>query len=139
MKCPDINRILVKVEIIESCWIWNGVPSTSGYGKISIENTPKYTHRVMFEYYYGQICPDLQIDHLCKNKLCVNPIHLEQVSQKTNILRSECPSAINARKTHCKRGHEFNDTNTAIVKNRRVCRSCRRMRLQMWRKNIALS
>jgi hypothetical protein len=59
----------------------------------------------MFEIFKGPISGNLQIDHLCRNRACCNPEHLEAVSRKENILRGKAPSAVNAKKTHCHRGH----------------------------------
>lgn len=104
-----------------------------GYGTIrrgrpSFKNAP--VHRVAYELLIGPIPNGLHIDHLCRNPPCVNPWHLEPVLNGVNILRGVSFSAVNARKTHCKRGHEFTPENTRLA-NRgthfgRVCRKCRR-------------
>ncbi len=69
----------------------------------------------------------MTLDHLCRNKACVNPEHLEPVTQKENVLRGVGPTAINAKKTHCIRGHEFNEQNTIFHPrtNYRTCRVCK--------------
>jgi len=80
----------------------------------------------------GPIPDGLTIDHLCRNRACVKPAHLEAVSQRVNTLRSPIAvAAINARKTHCKRGHAFDDLNTRVSigpngQRRRDCRACHR-------------
>ena len=72
---------------------------------------------------------DLEIDHLCRVRNCVRPSHLEQVTGRENVLRSHGPAAINARKTHCHKGHEFTPENTYVWSNgsrtHRMCRTCR--------------
>ncbi len=128
-----IKRILEKIEIVGSCWIYTG-GLRRGYGKISINNKSVSTHRFVYEYYYGQLCPDLVIDHLCRNRACCHPDHLEEVTQKINVSRgltgyTKGGSSGNAKKTHCKQGHEFNVKNTYIKKNGgRDCRTCNRLR-----------
>ena len=66
---------------------------------------------------------DLELDHLCRNKLCVNIKHLEVVTNKENVIRSEC-GIHNKLKTHCPYGHEYNDENTYINNKNRVCKKC---------------
>ncbi len=86
-----------------------------------------YAHRWAFEQFKGPIADGLQIDHLCRVRHCVNPDHLEAVSQRANILRGEATSAQRARQTHCKRGHRFDLANTYIrPAGHRNCRACRR-------------
>ena len=86
-------------------------------------------HRVAYEKAYGPIPEGLVIDHLCRNGLCVNPEHLEAVTRKENILRGEGACAQNARKTHCKRGHELIPENLIERSDgRRDCLLCDRIR-----------
>ncbi|WP_353848602.1 HNH endonuclease signature motif containing protein [Cellulomonas sp.] len=75
----------------------------------------------------GPIPPGMQLDHLCRVRECVNPLHLELVTQRENILRGESPAAHHARKTHCDHGHEFTPENTYRAPSRprtRICRAC---------------
>jgi hypothetical protein len=74
----------------------------------------------------GPIPEGKQLDHLCRNRACINPEHLEPVTAKENILRGESFSAKNARKTHCIHGHELSGDNLRILKHGRVCLECRR-------------
>lgn len=69
------------------CWVWSGSPSTRGYGKITVAGTIFYAHRFMYELHVGPIPDGLYIDHLCRNKMCVNPDHLEPVTHRENLMR----------------------------------------------------
>lgn len=107
----DRERIFNKVCVdkITGCWNWIGKLHT-GYGYIRINGNQELLHRVMYALYVEPIPTGLPwkvpiIDHLCNNRRCCNPKHLRLISLKENILRGIGPSAINARKTHCSRGH----------------------------------
>jgi hypothetical protein len=102
------------------CWLWLGPPNSDGYGHIG-EGPHKgrllKVHRVTYELLVGPIPEGLELDHLCRVRLCVNPVHLEAVTNRENMLRGVGVCALNARKTHCKHGHEFTPENTYRVKN----------------------
>jgi hypothetical protein len=111
------------------CWVWTSPRSGNGYGWAS----PTFAYRVAYVLFKGPLSPELEPDHLCKNKLCVNPDHLEAVTKKVNILRSDSISAKNARKIHCKHGHLLEGDNLKIRYDKkgrphRVCITCERMR-----------
>lgn len=126
MRILSIERFLSKIHINDSCWEWTARKNRNGYGGFDIPNKTVLAHRFIFEYYHGTICPDLTIDHLCRNRGCVNPTHLEQVSIKVNTMRGTSFSAVNSRKTHCIHGHEFSEQNTIQRKNdNRGCKTCR--------------
>jgi hypothetical protein len=119
----------------DDCWAWLGVLSqTTGYGlwhrRVDGNLITVGAHRFAYEETIGEIPPGLVIDHLCRNRQCVNPHHLEPVSQRENTLRGVGPSAENARKTHCKRGHKFTPENTYLKPGKygpqRICRICTR-------------
>ena len=105
------------------CIEWSGTINSSGYGIVKTGiNKYKMAHRVIYEGVYGKIPVGLVIDHLCKNKPCVNIKHIEVVTIKENTLRGDGPTARNLRKTHCSRGHELKGVNS---KNERVCKPCK--------------
>lgn len=134
MTQPAIERFLEKINISSSgCWEWTGCITGRGYGQLKINGKMILIHRYIYEYYYGQICPDLVIHHECENKKCCNINHLKQISNKENILAGTAQSAINARKTHCKRGHEFTTRNTYLHTQGRSCRICRRENKRKYR------
>ena len=117
-----------RVEKSTGCWIWRGSVGVWGYGQFQPRRGRNLrAHRVAWELIRGPIPQGLVLDHLCRNKLCVNPDHLEPVTNRVNTLRGVGPSAMNAAKTECKHGHPFIAENTRIDhKGKRVCRTCDR-------------
>lgn len=103
------------------CWTWQAT-IRDGYGRIHRDGRSLNAHRWYYEQEHGPIPEGLQLDHLCRNRACVNPSHLEPVTQTTNIQRG---FASRPKKTHCKRGHEFTPENTIIGSDgARRCRKC---------------
>lgn len=113
------------------CWLWHGA-AVSGYGQFWIEGKLQLAHRVAYRHYVGAIPNDLELDHLCRVKSCINPMHLEPVTRSENVIRGTGPSATSQRKrgqTHCKRGHPlFGDNLTVSPRGFRRCRECQRLR-----------
>jgi hypothetical protein len=113
----------------DACWLWTGTKNqVTGYATIRVSNKDVElpgaflgVHRVAYTLYRDVIPDGLTIDHLCKTPLCVNPDHLEPVTRGVNTLRSDNYYAVNARKTHCVRGHELPPYVTGGV---RVCKPC---------------
>lgn len=114
------------------CWLWTGAPDSNGYGRLHVGGVQYLTHRLAYELMFAPIPDGLQIDHLCRVRLCVNPWHLEPVTSRVNTIRGEAGSAVARRqlaKTHCKQGHPFDEANTYLTgrtgKTERACRTCR--------------
>lgn len=123
-------------ELVEfdGCWSWLGAKTVDGYGKFNRNCVSMLAHRWAYAFCIGPIPHRLTIDHLCRNRGCVNPDHLEAVSDRVNILRGTSPAAINAVLTACRRGHPFDDANTRIdrvpgtTRVGRRCLACARLR-----------
>lgn len=130
-----LERFLSKVQITEECWLWTGAANGNGYGHISINKKPVKAHRLSYELHKGSIPTGLVIDHLCRNRRCVRPDHLEAVTQKENLRRSPLNPAmaggmaLAAKKLKnecCIRGHVFSAENTVVYRGARKCRECHR-------------
>jgi hypothetical protein len=116
-------RFWSKVEKTETCWLWKSCITKQGYGKFRFQNKFITPHRFAYELIKGKIPKDKEIDHLCRNRKCCNPEHLEAVTHRENIRRGECGKH-NKLKTHCPRGHEYNEENTYLNNQNRVCKKC---------------
>lgn len=120
----------VKVDAISGCWNWTAATSR-GYGRFVLKHGMKEikAHRFAYEVNKGKIPPRLQLDHLCRNRGCVNPEHLEPVTNKVNVLRGIGISAQNSTKTHCPQGHPYSGKNLYITpEEKRQCKVCRENR-----------
>jgi hypothetical protein len=103
-----LKRFWKYVNKTDSCWLWTGWQSEYGYGKFQRDDGAKVmAHRFAYEEVKGPIPEGLVLDHLCRVQTCVNPEHLEPVTNAENILRGESPSAKNARRSLCIRGHRL--------------------------------
>jgi HNH endonuclease len=108
------------------CWLWVGPKSDNEYGSFRFAKVRYSAHRFSYELHKGPIPEGLHIDHLCRNRWCVNPEHLEAVTFRENVLRGIGPTAQLARQTHCKRGHPLSGENLHITKQGyRNCIACR--------------
>lgn len=134
------ERFWSKVRFSDGCWEWLAGRDHWGYGKFAIAGQKRGAHRVSYELAVGPIPEGLTIDHLCRNPGCVNPRHMEPVPIKENLLRGFGLCAQNARKTHCKEGHEFTLLNTYFrLEGRRECRICKRRMKREFRQRHKVS
>lgn len=132
---PAEERFFEKIRESESgCWEWTGGLNGVGYGQFykgrtALGETGKtYAHRWAYEFFIGPVPEGLHLDHLCRNRKCCNPWHLEPVTCRVNLLRGETTAAAHARKTHCPKGHPYSGTNLRINKSgQRFCRECSRI------------
>lgn len=117
----------IACETERGCWQWDMPHEETGYGQFAGGRA----HRWSYQFFVGDIPNGLELDHLCRNRACVNPWHLDPVPCRVNILRGEGLAAQNARKTHCLRGHAFTEANTYRPPSQprsRHCRKCRAVR-----------
>ena len=122
------ERFWSRVERTETCWWWRGTVSCYGYGAFAPGRGRNIrAHKFAWESTNGPVPDGLVLDHLCRNRACCNPEHLEPVTPRVNSLRGIGPSAINSRKTECVNGHRFTPANTRVdADGRRNCRTCAR-------------
>jgi len=130
----DLERFTYQYKKEENgCWIWLGTQSPNGYGRFSVRGKYRTAHRWAYEQFVGKIPDGLSIHHKCNNRLCVNPEHLEPLTNRENskrIVIKNLPNyaLYNLAKTHCPNGHEYNQENTYKKGGRRICRICVRER-----------
>lgn len=127
--CSTLCRFTVKYTVDHAgCWVWTAATDGHGYGQINVNRRPVKAYRWALENIGGQELIDgLTVDHLCRNRLCVNPAHLEQVTARENTLRGESPTVRAWRDGVCARGHSLAN---AITKpnGARTCRPCENQR-----------
>lgn len=129
---------LNKVVFSDNCWIWAGSKNKS-YGRFFFKSFNVRAHRLSYLLFNGPLKNNEVIDHICSNKICVNPAHLRQVSYRINTLEnSNSIQAKNYKKTHCKNGHELSVNNLYIQKKTgfRYCLICNRLRQSKYKEKI---
>ena len=123
----DLERFAAHVVVAESgCWEWQGHARPDGYANATSGGKRVLAHRWSYELHVGPIPDGLTIDHLCRNRRCVNPEHLEAVTQRENNMRAtDSVTSVNSIKTHCPKGHPYDEANTyAMPGGGRDCRQC---------------
>lgn len=122
------------VDETTGCWNWALSTNRWGYGQVGCMGKKMSAHRLFYEFYRGRVSGGLQLDHLCRNRRCVNPAHLEAVPQRVNILRGVGGPAVNFAKTACAHGHPFDERNTHVTQSgTRRCRVCNKLRARRLR------
>lgn len=134
MRAKIVIELCPIAELPDFCWAWTGAINSRGYGCVAVNRKSQLTHRVAYQLLVGPIPAGLQIDHLCRNKRCCNPAHLEAVTGKVNSGRTD-----RAEKTLCAHGHPLLGDNL-IIKSygdrglvKRNCRTCHNARLRQRR------
>ena len=128
----DIDRFWGQVAFRQwGCWEWRGALAKKGYAHFWLVNSPRIGHRISYQITRGPIPDGLTIAHLCRNKKCVNPSHLEVATIRKSVLRGFGVTAMNARKRYCLRGHPLFGPNLYTYPNGgRSCRTCKKASMQ---------
>lgn len=138
-RLPERLRRQIVHDSSTDCWLWMGSLNRNGYGRTTRTNsrTSVVAHRYVYELVIGPIPDGLQLDHLCRVRNCVNPEHVEPVTQRTNLLRGETITARSAAVTHCPSGHPYSGRNLRVSREGyRYCRECRRIQESLRRERL---
>ncbi len=127
------ERFWDKVQVVGDCMEWVGYVTWKGYGQFSVGTKMRASHRLAWEEANGPIPEGMQLDHLCRNRRCVDPLHLEVVTREENNRRGLCGFA----RTHCKHGHELTSANLFRHARRRLCKECQRQRTAKYKARLA--
>lgn len=137
---PRANRVPIVLNIVQQgrfwskvngmsdpsgCWLWSERCDPFGYGHFRTRKLTLKAHRVAWTLKRGEIPIDMTLDHLCRVPKCVNPAHLELVTNAENIRRGTSPTALNAKKETCPNGHVYD---VSLSNGRRACRACMKAR-----------
>lgn len=131
-RIPTKTRNLIIPEPMSGCWLWTGYINSGGYGR----------HRAIYKKTVGEVPKGMDLDHLCRVRCCVNPYHLEPVTRSENLRRGDNGKIIRARaaaKTHCPKGHEYNEENTYRhpCNGGRGCFACRRAASAIYNERVS--
>jgi hypothetical protein len=143
----DLERFWVKVDKsgpvpparpdLGPCWLWTAKINQYGYGDFGLRSRLVKAHRLSYTILVGSIPDGLTLDHLCRVRNCVNPRHLEAVTQRVNTLRGDGFAADHAAKTKCPNDHPYDEANTYVSNvNGRHCRTCHRDRERARKREI---
>lgn len=125
----SLERFAEKVAPKGGCWLWTAGLMGGGYGQFHFDGRPHYAHRWLYERAVSAVDQVMTLDHLCRNRRCVRPSHLEVVTRGENVLRGESPAARGSRATHCPSGHPYSGNNLSIKRDgSRRCLTCHRER-----------
>lgn len=146
-KLPDDCERANSDILTQGCYRWTGnISPDTGYGRLGIDYDQDYAHRISYKWFVGPIPDGLQIDHVCRNRWCVNWTHLEPVPRRENLIRGEGFAGQQSRRTHCPKGHPYEGDNLFYSQGKRKCRACVRERNMItwrlrngWSKELATS
>jgi hypothetical protein len=110
------------------CITLHGATSDRGYSRVKHDGRDQKGHRVAWEHLHGPVPVGLELDHLCRNRACVRPDHMEPVTHAENMARGEVFGSAQRQRTHCPKGHAYDEANTRHANGRRHCRACARDR-----------
>ena len=133
---PQLRFVVAK----NGCWEWTGAVASTGYAILNIDKQRKLAHRIAYQLFVGPIHHPLQTDHLCRNKKCINPAHLEAVTSKENSLRGKHPLYKIHREQICKRGHDLSVEENRIYRKdgRYRCKICVKQTRKEYQKKGAI-
>lgn len=129
-KPTDEERFLARLDKTEECWLWQGYLDWAGYGSWLCQGIHMRPHRWAYEHWVGPIPKGMQIDHMCRIRHCVNPLHLRIVTPQENAIHRA------SYVTHCPQGHPYNEENTSWTGTRRRCRQCNRDRSREYQRAL---
>lgn len=140
------DRFFAKVDVGNSpagCWMWTASTYLGGYGQFRFNGQATHAHRAAYDMFVGPVPEGHDVDHLCRERACVNPLHLEAVSRSENNRRGlvGAGGALRQRaKTHCPQGHPYDDENTYVTAaGGRACRVCRLRRTREWNHKVKVA